>query len=491
MTIDPRTPVIIGVAQLSQRPVADDDLRNAPDPIELMATAVRKAATDAGGASVLDTIDSVSVIGGLWRYKNPGALVVDELGLDPSVHTILTSFGGNLPIHHAHVLAERIASGETEMAVLTGGECNLTRRNLAKRGEEQHRRSEERPDAVENWGPPLDMGDRTSIDRGGEVPRNSYAVLESAIRASRGESLDTARDRAAALWAGYAAVATRNPHAADRRGLTVQRIRAPAADNRMVSWPYTKAMCANNNVDQAAALVMTSVATADRLAVPAERRVHPRLCVTSEDTTTLLERAAIASAPGLDAAAATLLAEIGPPNHIDHLDLYSCFPSLVTLTTAALGIDPSRELTVTGGLAFAGAPLNLAAGQALVAMVDRLRADPGSTGVVQGNGGHATKHAFGIYSTTAPTEPHRLVDIGLIGEAVPVASPDRIGPATLEGVTVEYNRDGPNRAVAIVRFDDGARSWANSDDPNLMARFVSEECVGQRVDVAKGTMARR
>jgi hypothetical protein len=36
VTIDPRTPVIIGAAQVSQRPPADDDLVNAPDPIDLM-----------------------------------------------------------------------------------------------------------------------------------------------------------------------------------------------------------------------------------------------------------------------------------------------------------------------------------------------------------------------------------------------------------------------------------------------------------------------
>ena len=472
---------------MSQRPPADDDLVNAPDPIDLMTAAVRHAADDSGGTGVIESIGSIAVIGGLWRYKNPGALIEGELGLD-GVHTILTTFGGNLPIHTTHLLADRVASGEVDLAVMVGGECTLTRRNLAKRGEEPRRREEPRADAVENWGPPLDMGDVIAMDRGGETPRNSYAVLDSAIRANRGESLDAARDRAARLWAGYAAVAADNPHATDRAGLSAEEIRTPTATNRMVSWPYTKAMCANNTVDHAGAVILCASETADRLGVPVERRIYPHRCITSTDTTSLLEREQIHIVPGLRAAAAAVVDEVGPGDTIDHLDLYSCFPSIVTLTTEALGVNSERRLTVTGGLAFAGAPLNFAAGEGLIGMISTLRDDPGSIGVVQGNGGHATKHAFGIYSTTPPAEPHRIEDLGHFGDAAGVADADRSGPAALEGVTVEYDHHGPSRAIAITRFEDGTRSWAIGDDPALMRSFVEEESVGRTVLVSTGVM---
>ena len=493
MSLDPRTPVIIGVAQASHRPdPADlDALTNAPDPIDLMAEAVRSAGSDTGvdASSVLDRIDTIAVIGGLWRYKNPAALIADELHLDQSVHGILTTFGGNLPIQSTHTLAERIRAGEVDVAVLTGGECNLTRRALASRSDRPQSREEPHADDVESWGPPLDMGDRVAVDRGGEIPRNSYAVLDSAIRADRGETLDQARDRAARLWAGYAAVAANNPHAADRNGPSEAEIREPSPQNRMVSWPYTKAMCANNTVDHAAAVILCSEAIADELGVPTERRVYPLLCVNSEDTPTIVDRDQLHVAPGLVATARTLVDELGSVDEIDHVDLYSCFPSIVTLTTAALGIDPAGPLTVTGGLAFAGAPLNFAAGEGLVGMVATLRADPGSTGVVQGNGGHATKHSFGVYSTTPPTEPHHVRDLGPQGAARPIAPTDHHGTGTLCGVTVEYGHDGPERAIAVVEFDDGSRAWGVSTDPAFMQLVTEEETVGRRIDFAAGQMS--
>lgn len=474
---------------MAQKPPVDDRLDDAPDPIDLLTQATRDAATDSGGTGVLDAIDLVAVVGGLWRYKNPGVLVADELGIEAD--GLLTTFGGNLPIHATAMLAERIASGEFDAVVLAGGECNLTRRNLTAQGRKPRRREETRGDAAESWGPPLDMGDGIAIERGGEIPRNSYAVLDSAIRASRGETLDEARDRAAGLWEGYAAVAADNPHAADRQGLGADEIREPSPTNRMVSWPYTKAMCANNNVDQAAALILCASEVADRLGVPVERRVYPHLCVAAYDTPTLLEREVVARAPGLAAAAAALHDEIGEVDAVDHVDLYSCFPSIVTLSSDALGLSPDRPYTVAGGLAFAGAPLNFAAGQALVAMVHTLRADPGSRGLVQGNGGHATKHALGVYSTTPPASPHHIVDLGVVGEPCTVASPDHVGDGVILGATVEFGHDGPSRAVAIVEFDDGSRTWANSTDAALMAAITEREMVGAPVAVAAGEMELR
>lgn len=485
--------MIIGVGQVANRPKAEPSLadRSLTDPITLMAEALRKASVDSGGDSdaLLGGIDTMAVVGGLWRYKNPAALVAEDLGLEQPIHTILTTFGGNLPIQSTHALAQRIQTGEIDLAVLMGGECNLTRRALAKNGEKPIRRDETHAEEVENWGPPLDMGDRIAIDRGGETPRNSYAILDSAIRHKRGETLGQARDRAAHLWAGYAAVATDNPNAADRQGLTEAEIREPSDTNRMVSWPYTKAMCANNNVDHAAALILCSEAKADELGVPRDRRVYPALCVNSEDTLTLLDRDSIPIAPGLIAAATKLVSELGSVDEIDHVDLYSCFPSIVTLTTEALGLDPTRQLTVTGGLAFAGAPLNFAAGQGLVGMVPTLRSDAGSTGLVQGNGGHATKHALGVYSTTPPSSPHVVHDLGRVGNAKPIADSAHEGEGTLAGVTVEYGHAGPERAIAIVEFDNGSRSWGVSDDVELMALITAKETVGRRVKMADGKMS--
>ena len=186
--------------------------------------------------------------------------------------------------------------------------------------------------------------------------------------------------------------------------MSADEIREPSPANRMVSWPYTKAMCANNTVDHGGALILTTHERAEALGVPADHRVYLRDLVTAADSDTFLTRADVASVPGLDNAVAALRERWGDLATLDHIDLYGCFPSMVAYTAEAMSLDPGRELTVAGGLGFMGAPLNFAAGQALIAMVRRLREHPGELGLVQGNGGHATKHALGVFSTTPPDE---------------------------------------------------------------------------------------
>ena len=254
----------------------------------------------------------------------------------------------------------------------------------------------------------------------------------------------------------------------------------------MVSWPYTKAMCANNRVDQAGALVVCSSAAADRLGVANDRRVYLHDTIRASDTDSFLLRERIDTVPGLDAAAALVKERWGPVDAIDHVDLYGCFPSIVHYTAAALGLHASRPLTVTGGLGFMGAPLNFAAGQSLIAMVRTLRAEPGTFGLVQGNGGHAAKHSFGVYSTNPPQSLPSVTVLDRAETAMSMAAPDSSGNATIEGITVEYGRSGAERAVAALRLDGGGRLWANSVDPSVLDAAISRELVGTASRVRAG-----
>ena len=137
----------------------------------------------------------------------------------------------------------------------------------------------------------------------------------------------------------------------------------------------------------------------------------------------------------------------------------------------------------------AGAPINFAAGEGLIAMVHRLRLDPTSLGIVQANGGHASKHAFGLFSTALPAEPYRLLRTSHRGQTRLVAAVDAAGRAEVDGITVEYTALQPTRAVALVRFDNGSRTWANSDDAEVMRSIIASEWVGRFVAVREGRFA--
>lgn len=480
----PRLPVMIGAATVSGAKTLSEAGHNPSDPINLMARAVEQAVKDSGVLGLLNHVDLTAVVGGLWSYRNPGELVARRLGVNPG-RTLVTDFGGQVPVQLCAAIAERIQSGEIEVAVVIGGETNATRRAMSRSGTRAARSEDHTASPDEFWGDPLVMGDEAAVDRGADLPRNAYAVLESALRARRGETLDEARDRAAQICFAYSLVAATNPHAANG-AMSASEIREPSRTNRMVSWPYTKAMCANNTVDHAGAIIMCSHAAADRLGVATAKRVYPHAYVQGKDTATLAERLDVSETPGLRGTCGSLAAAIGGIDRVAHFELYCCYPSMVTLTAEALGISLDRTLTVTGGLGFVGAPINFAAGEGLIGMIERLRSDPGSIGVVQANGGFASKHAFGAFSSTAPSGDCQILEYVPSGASRRVAAADACGRAVVDGITVEYDRSGPSRAIALVRYDDGARGWTNSDDLALMKSATEVEWVGRTVRVVDG-----
>ena len=185
--------------------------------------------------------------------------------------------------------------------------------------------------------------------------------------------------------------------------MTATEITTPSRDNRMVAAPYTKAMMANNNVDQASAVLIASAARAAALGVPRDRWVFPLVGTKADDEASPGARHDLHRSPAARAAGSLAFELAGTDlDEVDHLDIYACFPASVQVCALELGLDldgPSdRPLTATGGPTFAGAPHSNSVGQSLAAMVGRLREKPG-TGLVYGNGGYLGKHAFGLYGT--------------------------------------------------------------------------------------------
>ncbi len=79
-------------------------------------------------------------------------------------------------------------------------------------------------------------------------------MIENALRAAEGVSIEKHRDEVASLWAGYAAVAAKNPDAWSRERVDAATIADPAR-NPMQAFPYGKLHCSQWNVDQAAGLI--------------------------------------------------------------------------------------------------------------------------------------------------------------------------------------------------------------------------------------------
>lgn len=474
-------PVVVGVGQVEQR--AEDPV-TAREPLSLMEDALRAAAEDAGSRELLAQADALYVIRGIWPYRNPAAVLAERLG-NQRCSTIGTPFGGNVVQQSVHHAALRIVRGESEIALLTGAESGRTQQRARKLGVTpsytpapgtyEQRVADERP-----------MNGPAELARGISRPLQLYPIFESALRHRNGEALDAHRLRIAELWARFSEVAANNPAAWLRQRFSAEQIATPSASNRMVGYPYTKLMNANDAVDQGAALIVCSTEVARRLGVPRERWIHLHAGADGNDHFFVSERQDLHSSPAIRIAGARALELAGRSvDEIAHLDLYSCFPSAVQVAVDELGIDAQRPLTVTGGLTFAGGPLNNYVMHAIARMVQVLREDRGSFGLVTANGGYLTKHSFGVYSAEEPGAGYRHANVQAEIDALPrrAVAIDARGRARIEGYSVMFGPEGPSIAHAACLLPDGTRTWANNEDGALLVAMTREEHVGREVQL--------
>ena len=482
MAADPRTPVIIGVGQFLNR---DDD---APiEPAALMVEALRAAEADSGAPGALASAQVVAVVPVIsWRYQDPGALVGPEIGA-PSASTWYPAMGGNTPQMLVNRLAVEIAEGRADIGVVTGGEAYRTRVAAKRRGDDiDWTQQDESVRPTWSDGGSFLIGHPAEVARGILMPTQAYPMFESALWHESGRSMDDHLQSVGEMWAGFSKVAAANPYAWGRESFTGSDITTPTTENRIVGYPYTKRMVSNPDVNMASGLIMCSVERARSLGVHTDRWVFPHAGTDGYDTV-MSERTGFASSPAIAVAGNRALELAGASiDDITHLDLYSCFPSAVQIGAKELTIPLDRQLTVYGGLSFAGGPWNNPVGHALASMVGVLRDDPGSLGLVTANGGNVEKHAFGVYSTDPPAGGFRHErpqdEIDRRGRCAVVQ--DHHGPATIEAWTVMHERDGsPARAHAACRIDEGVRTWGVSRDPDVMKLLETEDVAGRAVSI--------
>ena len=484
MAVDPRTPVIIGVGQFLNR--VD---RGAPalEPTALMAEALRAAVADTGATGVLAGAGVVAVVPVVsWRYRDAGRPVAAAIGAADAA-TWYPAMGGNTPQMLVNRLAGDIAAGRADLGVVVGGEAYRSR-VAAKRDGRHLDWTKQADDVQATWheGDSFVLGHPAEMARGIFLPTQSYPLFETALWHASGRTQEEHLEAVGEMWAGFSRVAAANPYAWRREAYTAAEITTPTSDNRIVGFPYTKRMVSNPDVDMAAGCIVCSVERAEALGVARDRWVFPHAGTDGRDRI-MSERLDFTSSAAIGVAGNRVLqlAAIGIDD-VAHLDLYSCFPSAVQLALHEMGIGTDRQLTVYGGLCFAGGPWNNPVGHAIATMVQVLREDPGSLGLVTANGGNVEKHAFGVYSTDPPAAGFRAESPqdGIDARGGREVSEDHRGPVVIEAWTVMHERDGSmSRAHAACLTPDGKRVWGVSTAADLMKRFESEDMAGAAATV--------
>jgi acetyl-CoA C-acetyltransferase len=462
-----------------------------------MARAIQAAADDAG-LSAPPAADSLRVVSTLsWRYQNPAYVVARRIGLEPH-ELAVTTMGGNSPQALVNATARQIQAGELDVAILVGGEAWRTRMRARREGVELDwpRAPDDRPPTT--IGSEFTMNHQAELDRGIVQPVQVYPMFDTAIRAASGRSPVAHLELISEMWSRFSRVAARNPNAWSRQARTAADIRTPSSTNRMVGLPYTKCMNSNNDVDMAAALIMCSAGAAGRLGIGADRWVFPHSGTDCHEHPFVSHRDTFTRTPAIEIGGRRALALAGVGiDDVALIDLYSCFPSAVQLGATSLGLDPyaaDRELTRTGGLAFAGGPWNNYVMHAIATMLAELRGRAGECGLVWANGGYATKHSFGVYASVPPTDGFRHESPQAEIDALPrrqLAEPAAAaGPATIEAYTVMHSREGlPEKMISSCLLGDGRRAWGLSDDAGTAAAACDGEWVGLAVTLdQEGTL---
>jgi acetyl-CoA C-acetyltransferase len=502
------TPVIVGVGQITDR--IDAPAYRALSAVELGAEAARRACADAlTAARLVREIDAIGALrtfeDSIPRYATPFGKsdnfphsIARRLGATVS-SAVWASVGGDTPQALVAEFCEKIAAGTCRMALVVGSEAISTAKHLLAQ-----QRSV-------NWAESIDapVDDRglglesivTSYNRRHRLERaaDAYAIFEHARRARLGLSRTAYALEMGRLFAPFSAVAATNPYSTAPVAYSAEQLIAVSERNRMISDPYTRLLVARDQVNQAAAALITSTAVARDLGIDESKWVYLRGYARVAEREIMQRDDLGASPAALMACREALSSARLDIDGIGHFDLYSCFPIAVFNICDGLGIAPQdpRGLTITGGLPYFGGPGNSYSMHAIASMVERLRARPGEFGLIGANGGYMSKYAAGIYSTSPA--PFKRCDSSALQAMIdslpgPGVAFEADGAATIESYTVVYAGTGPAHAIVAGRLRaTGARFLANThpDDTATLRAMVDGDPLGAAIQVKSSEAGNR
>ena len=485
-----RTPVVVAAGQVTER-------SEIVDAVELAARA-SEIALDAADAlrDRIQRVTMVSVVFSPVSYK-PATELVERLGLS-DVTAETTTAGGNLPQWLVTRAAAEIAEGSLGATLIAGAEAT---RSMRARDPDSNFMANLRPKEAPNDRDPQVGPSMKGVLSAAEIgvrlfqPTELYPLFENALAHRTGRNFDEQREFLGPLMAHFSEVASRHPFAWFPEALSAEEISKVSETNRLVAEPYPKQMNAFPNVDQGAAVVVTSLATARELGID-DRCVFVWSGANNVEPAPATRRD-LSDAPAMRAASSATLDAAGiDADDLTLIDLYSCFPIAVEVAASGLGLalDDSRGLTVTGGLPFFGGPGNNYSMHAIATLADRLP-ETGGLGYVGANGGLLSKHSMGVYGAEPPPKGFVAADTSqeqarIDAAALPIAT-DAEGLAEVVSSTVVYARDGSVAdAPVIATLDDGRRVVARAEE-SIRSSLAGESLIGARIRVSGSPLTYR
>ncbi len=237
-------------------------------------------------------------------------------------------------------------------------------------------------------------------------PVQQYAMIDNALRAAEGLAPAGQRTEIDTLWERMSDVSAANPDAAFGGHRDAAWLGTPSPDNRPLAFPYNKWHSTQWTVNQAAALVICSVAAARRAGVPEDRWVFPLVGLESSHAVSVLCRRRIGSWPAMEVLGGTAAARIG--RGLDEVEVVELSSSSPRPSGSSNGNSACRWTAPDG---HRGHGVRRGTVQQRRAAVRRLggappAVRPGALGAVTTVSGLLTKPGLGISFLRGPTVDH-------------------------------------------------------------------------------------
>ena len=490
-------PIIVGVGQVVDH-WDGRDLDKSSSPISLITESIKRAQADAGVFDLVEKIDTLAVVRAytdslrkpfdpFGKAKNFPAAVIEAASLSPK-RTIYSTAGGEQPQSLVNELSEDIARGDIRMAMITGGEALATLKTALKKQLALDWSSEADAD-IEERGTQTDFISKYEMVNGMGLPPQTYAAMEQALRARLGMSKVQYLDYMGGICAGLCKTAQQNPYSQYPQAKSAEFLATASKDNYPICDPYLKWLIAQDAVNQASTLILTSVGYAKELGIDPDQWIY--LHGYSDVKEKLVsERPDLSKSKALELAISGAISSAGiAAGDIAYRDIYSCFPIVVHLAADVLGLDPVQDqMSVTGGLPFFGGAGNNYSTHAIATIVELLRKDREAYGLVLANGGFISKQSAGVYSAKEPdtwseiSSEHLQVEIDAQPEHTLL---NEDCTAVIEAYTVRHGRHGIDHAYLFARNAEGRVMATVPVDhrATMKALHTFDSPVGQTVNI--------
>ena len=467
-------PVVIGVGCINQK----DTFDNLDEALILMEKAMQLAISDSTNDDIKKYIDEIQIPKGYWKYRDPGKWIASRNGIK-DIKTSITKIGV-LQQNLINSACKRIIDGDIRASIILGGESRY-KKILAEIEQKDFIETELNinPDFYIKADDDLQL--EVEADELGNMAVGYYSIMESSLRFK--SDFNEHHKKIAKIYENFSKISTTNSLAWNDKEYTYEEILNPSDKNPTLAFPYNKFHCTSWNVNQAAALIICSDAIADLLEVPESKRVYPLASSENNHMIATLQRPDLSKSAGMNLAADFIL-DICKKNNISPnlYDLYSCFPVAVEMFANSLDLKELNNITVTGGMSFAGGPLNSYVLNSTVQMIEMIRKYM-NVGIVTGVSGMMTKQSYALWSKNPLIEfLHKDVTSQAKEIDVPVELSDlNNGYGLVLGYTVLYSKNSVVKGVLYIEDENKKRKLITTSDKLIMKSMESEEWVGKKI----------